>query len=205
MKPIDPNLWWEKNLDDGYKWNEFCSWLSMSDRSSRFYLYKFINDHKSDISSVLEIGPGSFIDYETYFSKQSDIQYSCIDITTKIIEKAKSKNIEAKLGSIKNIPYNNYFDLVYTRHVLEHIDYYIEAIHELIKISDKYVICTFFYLDKTSNKDTITIEEKTKLYHNKYSKNKLNKFLDLINIKYEWYECKQDNVLIIYKNYDIIY
>lgn len=206
MKPIDPDLWWEKNLYDGYKWNEFTSWLKLSDKSSRNFLYNFIDNNYLDISTVLEVGPGSFIDYDTYFSKKSNIKYVCVDITTKIVETAISKGIESKLANIKNIPYQNeFFDIVYTRHVLEHIDYYKEAIKELIRLSDKYIICTFFHLDKESDNDTIFIENSTKLYHNKYSQQKLNKFLESIQVEYSWYECKKDNVLIINKKYDILY
>jgi len=205
MKPIDQNLWWEKNLDDGYKWNEFISWLRMSDASSRKFIYNFIDNNILKINSVLEVGPGSFIDYDYFFNKQK-IDYNCIDITTKIIEIALSKNIKAKLGSIKDIPHNDYsFDLVYTRHVLEHIDYYTEGILELLRVSDKYIVCTFFHLDKTSDADTIVIDSNTKLYHNIYSKKKINKFLDTLELEYNWYECKKDTVLIIEKKYDILY
>lgn len=205
MKPVDPNLWWEKNLDDGYRWNEFSSWLKLSDKSSRQFVYNFI-ENNINISDVLEIGPGSFIDYDTYFAHKKNISYSCVDITTKIIEIGLSKNINSKLGNIKDIPYQKkYFDLVYTRHVLEHIDYYTDAIKELIRVSDKYIICTFFFLDKLSKNDTIFIDSNTKLYHNRYSKFKLNSFLDSLQIDYVWHECKKDNILILNKTYNLLY
>lgn len=206
MKPIDQNLWWEKNLNDVYKWNEFASWLSLSDRSSRVFLYNFCEEEKINISSVLEIGPGSFIDYDTYFNKQKTIDYSCVDITTNIVEKAIQKGITSKLGTIKNIPFKDkFFDLVYTRHVLEHIDYYKEAIFELIRVSDKYIICIFFHLNETSDDDSIIIEEQTKLYHNRYSKNKINIFLKSLQVDYTWHKSKKDHILVIKKPYDILY
>jgi len=199
-------LWWQKNLNDGYSWSEFATWLTTSDKSSRKFLFRFIKDKPEIIKSVLEIGPGIFFDYDVFFSKFPQIDYYSIDITPQVVNFGINKGIKSNLGSIDNILYSNYkFDLVYCRHVFEHIPYYIEALNQMIRVSDKYVVCIFFLLDTDSESDTISVEEKTGLHHNIYSKKKISKFLDTLDFKYEWHKTANDYILIIDKHYDITY
>ena len=199
-------LWWQKNLNDGYLWNEFATWLKTSDKSSRKFLFHFIKEKPLIINSVLEIGPGIFFDYDVFFSKFPQIDYHSIDITPQVVNYGINKGAKSCLGSIDNISYDNYkFDLVYCRHVFEHIPYYTEALKQMIRVSDKYVVCIFFLLDTNSESDTINVEEKTELHHNIYSKKKISNLLDSLNFKYEWYKTINDHVLIIDKHYDITY
>lgn len=199
-------LWWQQNLNDGYLWNEFATWLITSDKSSRKFLFRFIKDKPEIIKSVLEIGPGIFFDYDVFFSKFPQIDYYSIDITPQVVNHGNSKGVKCNLGSIENIRNNNYsFDLVYCRHVFEHLPYYTEALKEMIRVSDKYVVCIFFLLDTSSEVDTIIVDPKTQLHHNIYSKEKISKYLDSLDFKYEWHKTANDYILIIDKHYDITY
>jgi ubiquinone/menaquinone biosynthesis C-methylase UbiE len=67
--------------------------------------------------------------------------------------------------------------LVYARHILEHLDYYEKALTEMIRVSKRAVIHTFFRRPM-DEPDLIEIYSKeTQLYQNAYNKQKIENFL----------------------------
>jgi histo-blood group ABO system transferase len=199
IKPLEikPHLqWWEANLSLPGKHEEFSGWLNDSDVSSRTDLFNIIESKK--INNVLEIGPGIFIDYNMFFSKKNDITYKSIDITNKIVKKAKELSIDCKQSSIEDIAYtDSSFDLVYCRHVMEHLDYYVDALEEMIRVSNKYV-CVIFWL-LSDGDDIIDYNNTLNLYHNQYSKRKIEELLTNKNLSFEWINSNKDKMLFITK------
>ena len=188
--------WWENNLSLPEKHEEFSGWLEDSDVSSRTELFNIIDSKK--INNVLEIGPGIFTDYNMFFSKKKDITYKSIDITKKIVDKAKELGIDCEQSSIENIMYSDSsFDLVYCRHVMEHLDYYQTALEEMIRVSDKYICVIFWIL--SDNDEIIDYNSILNLYHNKYSKNKIENFLKEKDLSFEWFNSNNDKLLFISK------
>lgn len=198
IEEIKPHLqWWENNLSILGKQEEFSGWLEESDTSSRNELFNIIES--KEINNVLEIGPGVFIDYNMFFSKKDKITYKTIDITKKIVDKAKELGIDCEHSSIEDIVYSDAsFDLVYCRHVMEHLDYYSVALEEMIRVSNKYV-CVIFWL-LSDNDDIIDYSSDLNLYHNRYSKDKIEKFLIDRNLSFEWVNSNNDKLLFITKN-----
>lgn len=155
--------------------------------------------NQKKINNVLEIGPGIFIDYNQFFSKKNNIEYKSIDITKKIVDKAKELGITCEQSSIENIIYpDSSFELVYCRHVMEHLDYYTDALDEMIRVSNKYV-CVIFWLLSDSD-DIIDYNSNLSLYHNQYSKVKIEKLLTEKNLSFEWINSNNDKILFISKN-----
>lgn len=80
-------------------------------------------DESKDIKSVLEVGPGEMIEYQSISKKRPDIRYSIADIALLFINNCKVKypNVRTyqipleQLDSLKNK-----FDCVYLASVLEH-------------------------------------------------------------------------------------
>lgn len=188
--------WWNKNLNKDNIYNQFSSWLEQSDSDSRKTLYEFIKNN--NISSCLEFGPGIFIDYNSFF-KNEKIDYHSVEITNKIIDLANKNNISCEYGSIEgtNLPENSY-ELVYTRHVFEHLDYYDDALKEMLRLASKYVV-VIFWLISQGDEDNIEYVEIEDLYHNSYSKEKISQKLKEKNLDFEWIKCKTDTLLIIKK------
>jgi ubiquinone/menaquinone biosynthesis C-methylase UbiE len=149
---IKPHLqWWEDNLSIPERHKEFSGWLEDSDMSSRTELFNQIESKK--INNVLEIGPGIFTDYNIFFSKKENIQYSSIDITKKIVDSAKKMGINCEQSSVENIIYpDSSFELVYCRHVMEHLDYYALALEEMIRVSSKHICIIFWLLNDNEDK-----------------------------------------------------
>lgn len=197
LENIKPHLqWWENNLSTYENQQKFSGWLEQSDVTSRESLFKLVDEKK--IQNVLEVGPGIFTDYEMFFSKNNHINYSAIDITKKIVEKGKNLGINCEQSSVEEIIHNdNSYDLVYCRHVMEHLDYYRTALEEMLRVSNKYV-CVIFWL-LSDSEDIIDYNDTLKLYHNKYSKNKIEEFLKEKNLFFEWFNSENDKLLFISK------
>ena len=195
---IKPHLqWWEDNLSIPERHKEFSGWLEDSDMSSRTELFNLIELKK--INNVLEIGPGIFTDYNIFFSKKENIQYSSIDITKKIVDSAKKMGINCEQSSVENIIYpDSSFELVYCRHVMEHLDYYTLALEEMIRVSNKHIFIIFWLLN--DNDDIINYNGNLKLYHNNYSKTKIENLLIEKNLSFEWLNSNNDKLLFISKN-----
>ena len=195
---IKPHLqWWEDNLSIPERHKEFSGWLEDSDMSSRTELFNLIELKK--INNVLEIGPGIFTDYNIFFSKKENIKYSSIDITKKIVDSAKKMGINCEQSSVENIIYpDSSFELVYCRHVMEHLDYYTLALEEMIRVSNKHICIIFWLLN--DNDDIINYNGNLKLYHNNYSKTKIENLLIEKNLSFEWLNSNNDKLLFISKN-----
>ena len=195
---IKPHLqWWEDNLSIPERHKECSGWLEDSDMSSRTELFNLIELKK--INNVLEIGPGIFTDYNIFFSKKENIQYSSIDITKKIVDSAKKMGINCEQSSVENIIYpDSSFELVYCRHVMEHLDYYTLALEEMIRVSNKHICIIFWLLN--DNDDIINYNGNLKLYHNNYSKTKIENLLIEKNLSFEWLNSNNDKLLFISKN-----
>ena len=75
------------------------------------------------------------------------------------------------------------YECVYCREVLEHLSYYEKSVSEFIRIASKEVIIVFF-IPPNEQDDQINYWEAEDLYHNVYSKKKLEKYI-LANPKVE--------------------
>lgn len=168
---------------------------SFWDDNAQVYLDKFERKRKEpsrqfiiDImrdggySSILEcgIGNGDFLDmFKEQISRPID--YTGVDITQSFIDYVKKNHPDAKFvrGDMQDLSQFNdeQFDVVYTRHTLEHIPYYKTAISELARVAKcKVVIILFHPLQK---KDKIIVKsEKHNLFNNYYGKGKFIKCLN---------------------------
>lgn len=190
-------LWWENNL--GNMQHQFSTWLEQSDSDSRKAIFDFIRNN--NINTVLECGPGTFIDYHVFFSKKLDISYAAIDITPKIVEQGKSLGLDIALSSIDNITKpNSSYELVYCRHVLEHQDYFSKALDEMLRVSSKYIAVAFWLL--SDHNTIINYDSMNKLYHNSYSKQDIESHIEKLTLSYQWINCSNDKVLIVNKNHE---
>ena len=91
---------------------------------------------------------------------------------------------------------NNEFDVVYCRHVLEHQDDYKSSIKEMIRVSRKTVL-VIFWLISDNEDDCIKYDDRENLYHNTYSKSKINDFISSLGYSFDWFQCEKDHILRI--------
>lgn len=202
MKPHES--WWERNLDT--RMGDFGEWLTQSDASSRDFLYNFVSASPR-MRTVLECGPGLFIDWDRFFSVdavQRQTQYRALDVTPRLVQLGRQKGVKVDEGSIEAIPYNDgAFDLVYCRHVLEHLPTYKTAITEMMRVANDAVICIFWKMDTEGPTDHIeynTVEDVPNVYHNTYSQKAITDWVAAtFNVTGMGWTGDRDRILVIYK------
>ena len=83
--------------------------------NSHSYFCKWVKNHRSNISSALEIGCGYF-EYYSYFFQSLGIEYSWLDLMPEVIEFRKSINPEQTFicKDFLNYPSYKKYDLVFS-------------------------------------------------------------------------------------------
>jgi len=194
LKPHEE--WWEKNIDTMVP--TFAGWLGGCSSPSRVKTRQHLR--AKNYKSILDIPCGLGIDYFGYKEDSMDIEYLGIDITPKLVELAKEKNIPVRQGSIEDIPcFDSSFDVCYSRHILEHLSYYETAIQELIRVA-KFEVLIIFFIKPTDAPDRIVFDTDPNwlIYHNYYNRQKLEKYV-LSNSKtksIEWEDVNEKEVLL---------
>lgn len=194
--------WWSNCLESKVSLKLFKKWLGGQNAESRIAMRRHIKE--KGYSSILDVPCGLCVDYSGIKEENLPIQYTGLDITKKLVKNATRQGISAVLGSIERIPFeDNHFDICYARHILEHLDSYVLAVPELIRAAKKEVMIVFFLKPTSEAVDKINAspDRGFLLYHNQYSKPKLEEFV-LANSKVhriDWEEVGMtENILHIY-------
>jgi len=183
--------WWSKNLFGDNKTyihngeeiklptiDEFSeSWMGSINDPDRIDVRK----HYKNFKSLLDVGCGGSPEYFG-ISNFKNLKYTGLDITPEIVEFNQKKDIDCKLGSIEDIPFeSSTFDIVHTRHVLEHLKDFDMALSEMIRVAKKIVLISFFIGPIDEEKSIISLDNKNsdyEIYHNSYSKSELKNYLN---------------------------
>ena len=172
MKQFD---WWVKNVPK--KRNKFEGWLGWTNDPSRKWFREFLKDN--DIKSVLDVACGTCIEGEGIKEAGMSIKYRGVDITPFLVEENKRKGRDCVLGNIEDIPEeNNSWEVVYGRHIIEHLEYYEKAIEEMCRVASKYVVIVHFLPLVEQEAIKKTVLEDGEFHENLYEKKKLLKFCE---------------------------
>jgi len=198
--------WWENNLSR--RRAEFATWLADSDGSSREAVGSIVDaiaaeGHKGRMVDVLECGPGTYLDWETVWSQRPVVCYSAVDVTPTIVEDGRARGLDdVRCGSIEALPYPaNCIDVVYCRHVLEHLPSYKTALLEMRRVARRAAVAVFWRLDTTATKDVIlwnTVSDVPDTYHNMYSQAAISAFLTAADAPHTWKQASKDWLLIMH-------
>lgn len=190
--------WWSNNLfgeDEHYLHNgkkyktptidEFSQeWMGTIDDPDR----KFVREHILKFNTVLDVGCGGAPEYYGLKKINENIEYTGLDITPELVALNKKKNINCFVGSANSIPFNDSsFDVVHSRHVIEHMKDFKQPMLEFLRVARKCVLISFFLgpdlrlkTDWIPKKSKISCDNKgTKgeIYHNRYSRYEIKKLL----------------------------
>jgi len=97
--------------------------------------------------SVLDVGCGPAIALEGFQKHGVDVRYTGVDVTPKMIRAAKSLHPEADFHNarIESLPFENRaFTTTLCGYLLEHVEDYRSALKELLRVTDKTAVVTFF-------------------------------------------------------------
>jgi ubiquinone/menaquinone biosynthesis C-methylase UbiE len=188
----DSLSWWDKNVGS----NEmFKGWVKGKNVPSR----KFVRDYiKSKYKSVIDFGAGLCEDYYALLEENAGIHYNAVDFTDRFVASGKYDGIKIYKESVEKTHFEDkVVDVAYCRHVLEHLPYYEKAIDEMIRVSMKEIIVTFFFPPK----DKEEIRLNNGLNHNIYSKKKIEEYLwkneRVVNV--EWNEFSDKETILFVK------
>jgi ubiquinone/menaquinone biosynthesis C-methylase UbiE len=192
---------WEFRSKDKKNVEEFAAWWGTESAISRI-LARIHIVHK-EYKSVLDIPCGLCTDYDALKRSCPDMHYVGIDISNAFVDKAKEKGIPALLGRIQESPCSDSaFDVVYSRHILEHLENYQDAIKEMVRVAKKEVLIVFFIAPDKSATDRSNVISVGGYftYQNRYSKAKIEAFLgSLEKVKsFSWQEVKNKEECILH-------
>lgn len=147
------------------KWNNYkigdIEWINS--RRDMLYRKKFIEYIKnSNISTILEIGPGEFIEGRVIIEEMPNIKYSVMDISNTFLEYCRSiERLKCYEGEMCKTPFlDKQFDVVYVSSVLEHSPYITKTINEFSRISKCFYFNMFKWNYKNGDLISIYIDKK---------------------------------------------
>jgi ubiquinone/menaquinone biosynthesis C-methylase UbiE len=166
--------WWNKNVVN--RMSDFEGWIGDFDQPTKLFCRKYVA--ATGYKSIIDCGCGLATEYFGYKNDQYDVDYTGLDSCTYLVDKNKNlgiKMVEAELEV--NLPLkDSSYECVYCRGVIEHLSYYEKTINEFIRAAKKEVLIGWFIKpDNADDKIDYWVEED--LYHNKYNKDKLEKFI----------------------------
>lgn len=166
--------WWNKNSENRIQ--DFVGWVGDHSQITKSFCRKYVISKQ--YKSIIDCGCGLGSEYFGYKHDKYEIEYTGLDSCKHFIEQ-NSKNsiimVEAELE--KELPLlDNSFECVFCRGVIEHLSAYEKTLSEFIRVAQKEVLIGWFIKpDDQEEKIDYWVEED--LYHNRYNKQALEKYL----------------------------
>jgi len=194
---IFEQTWWNNNLKNPSKFNEYLGWLGTKESDSRVFINNNIKE--LEIKSIADFGCGPCVDYDALKDQGYEVDYLGIDSCVHLKEFNESRGIKFLNKAVEDTGLDNSsYELSYSRHVLEHLPTYKEALSEMIRVSNKYVVHIFFI--KPNDEEKIDYWKEENLYHNHYKKSDIEAYLkENKKVKsFEWLDINDaENALVI--------
>lgn len=185
--------WWNKNMNENML-PTFKGWVGDSNSESKKYVRNYVIS--KNYKSIIDIGCGLCDTKQGYKNDNYDIKYTGLDSCKYFIDLGKKNGIDIIESDMNKIDlYDDSFDVVYGRHILEHLPSYKESLNEFIRIAKNEVIIIFFI--KPVDKEEIRYTQHDDLYHNVYSKQDIEDFLKTYN--FEWVDVNDKEVVLYIK------
>ncbi len=184
---------WEQRSRDKRCQEEFAGWWGNENAISRILLRLHIM--QKSYKSLLDVGCGFCKDYEPLKKSCPQAHYDALDISSTFVGLALERGIDAVQARVESMPYeDSSIELVFCRHLLEHLNMYQNAIKEMIRVASKEVIIVFFInpdKNSTDKMGMINVGGFT-TYQNHYSKSKIEAFLKTLDkVKsFSWQDVK---------------
>ena len=197
MATIFNQTWWDNNLQNEDRFNEYLGWLGDKESYSRVFILDNIKD--LEIKSIVDFGCGPCVDYFALKDEGYEFEYLGVDSCVHLKEYNESRDIPFLNAPVEKTGLeDDSYELSYSRHLLEHLPTYKDVLKEMIRIANKYVVHIFFI--KPSDEEDINYWEEENLYHNHYNKTDIEKYLKR-NKKvksFEWIDITdKENALVI--------
>jgi ubiquinone/menaquinone biosynthesis C-methylase UbiE len=157
--------WWDDNALANL--DQFKGWIGDHTAPSKVAARKHVA--AKGYKSILDVGCGLCSEYDGYKADEYPIMYHGIDSCLDLVRLARLRGIIAFRGDVKHLPYAaNSFDVVYIRHVLEHLPAIGEALVEATRVA-RYEVLIVWFIPPTSGPTVTNLDPVTGLYHNQHN------------------------------------
>jgi len=193
--------WWDNNLTTNM--NKFLGWVGESNAESKVFFRNVIKTSQIQFKNCLDVGCGPATEYLGFQQDNIDIEYTGVDSSVILNNINVEKGIPMIQAEGHSIPVSDSsYDLVFSRHVLEHQLSFEPILEEMIRISSMMVAHTFFIKPEDQPQELIWRKsEKDNLYHTRYNIKDFENFLNS-NVKvdrFEWREINsKENILLVW-------
>lgn len=110
------------------------------------------------VASVLEIGPGLFLDHERVWAARPHVAYEAVDATERFVRAGRARGLRVTQGAAEALPCGDRtVDLVYCRDVLEHLAHWRPALDEMLRVARRAVAVRFFRLAPSASADVLAV------------------------------------------------
>lgn len=152
MYGVRDDIWFKSYSNNDEKFEHFKKQLCKIN-DSRIWILERVLGLKG-IKSVLDVacGPGLDLEYFKDYVDKLPFKYTGLDFTPAFIENLKTQYPEHDfyVGDAMDMPFeDDSFDVVYTRHSLEHVSNPHMELEEMFRIAKKYIIIGWFRLVDT--------------------------------------------------------
>lgn len=175
-EPKPHEQWWQANSIQ--KIPLFRQWYGDADTKERMLLCSYLKEKQ--YQSILDVGCSLCSLFFAIKKEKVEIQYTGLEVTKAFIDRAQKFGIAVLHASAEEIPCeDNAYDIVYARHVLEHLPHYEKALTEMIRVAKHEVRIAFFKHPNNWTPDMISKEivDSLPVYHNFYNKQMIDAML----------------------------
>lgn len=182
---MSETTWWDDRLNDKKTFDFFVENLGGPDMPSRVAVRKWAHQH--DVVTVLDAGCGPALDRW----EGTGVSWRGIDNSKLLVEHVGSPLVHH--GSVEQLPFRNGdFEMVYSRHVWEHLPDFKTALKEACRVASHYVAVVFFIPPASAHKT----HKMDGAYYNKYSMLTISDaFMD------QWPHCRIDTLTLPAQKY----
>lgn len=176
----DVKTWWDAFAGAGGL-DQLETWLGGPDAHSRLRIRERIA--QCEYQSVCDVGAGLGLGFVGLDNISYEVQYIGVEPSVslrlasgKIAEQYGLKQIPLVAGTAEKIPLGDKsYDLVYARHIFEHLPKIEDAMNEMLRVAALEVIVIFFM---RPGKETYLTRERDGLWQNWWSKSEVERTLE---------------------------
>ena len=191
--------YWDKNFSQDPEFaNKFFTAIGDKTAHSKKWFRLWLKNHP-EFKNCLDVGCGPATEFEAFREDEISVAYTGVDSSNHLVEMNKSRGVDMINAHAHSIPVNDSsYDLVMSRHVLEHNPTFQPVLEEMIRCASKLAVHIFFIKPKAHEK--INFDENQGLYPgNTYNFNDINVFLEnhpKVD-RYEWVDInKKENMIL---------
>ena len=164
--------WWNRNVDN--RVHEIKAWHGTDEAMTKIYSRQYVK--RKGYKTVIDLGCADATMYTGFKKDGIQVDYVGIDSCRFFVEDNNRKGIKTIESDVRSTPFDdNSFDVVYSRHIIEHQPEFSDYMAETIRIAKREALHIFF--KRPSTTEMIHYDPKENMYHNTYCKKDIERFL----------------------------